>query len=204
MNMKKPALRGRATGARASAHLTTAREPETRGRKPKPVVEFPEAISEDWVDPPGFHVALTLHLARHRDSTTHLHRALAGLGHLTERSTIQQWATGKKVPRSVASMAALSTIERRYRLPHGYFKLKLPHAARAASGHAKLAGIPAAERRRLAWHLPDDFDRRPAKERNEILEWVRTVVISGTTDYRRFQAEALKHRYAVRFPRTQR
>src|SRR5690606_36619333 len=52
---------------------------------------------------------------------------------------------------------------------------------------------------RLAWHLPDDFDSRLPKERAEILEWVRTVVISGATDYRRFQAKAAKHRYAIRF-----
>jgi hypothetical protein len=38
------------------------------------------------------------------------------------------------------------------------------------------------------------------KERSEILEWVRTVIISGTTEYRRFQAEAVKLRYGLRFP----
>jgi len=61
-------------------------------------------------------------------------------------------------------------------------------------------GIGDAERRRLAWHLPDDFDQRPAPERETILEWVRTVIISGSTDYRRFQAAAIKYRYAVQFP----
>jgi len=29
---------------------------------------------------------------------------------------------------------------------------------------------------------------------------VRTVIISGSTDYRRFQAEAMKLRYGLRFP----
>ena len=32
------------------------------------------------------------------------------------------------------------------------------------------------------------------------MEWVRTVIIRGTTDYRRFQAAAVKMRYALRFP----
>lgn len=32
------------------------------------------------------------------------------------------------------------------------------------------------------------------------MEWVRRVVITGATEYRRFQAQALKHRYALRFP----
>ena len=39
---------------------------------------------------------------------------------------------------------------------------------RAAKGH-QVAGIGDAERRRLAWHLPDDFSRRPLKEQEEIL-----------------------------------
>lgn len=196
--MKQQAIRGRASDAKSLTVIGPA--PAKRGRKPKPIVEFPEAVSDVWTDPPAFDEALRLHLSRHLDSVVHLHRALAERGHVTERSTITQWALGKKVPRSVVSMAILSAIEHRYRLPAGYFKSKLPHAARANSGHVKLTGIPAAERRRLAWHLPDDFDQRPAREREEILEWVRSVVISGSTDYRRFQAEASKHRYAIRFP----
>lgn len=60
--------------------------------------------------------------------------------------------------------------------------------------------IGPAERRRLAWHLPDDFNSLPFGKREEILEWVRRVIISGATDYRRFQAAATKQRYAIRFP----
>jgi hypothetical protein len=78
----------------------------------------------------------------------------------------------------------------------------MPHPALAATGHC-IIGIGTAERRRLAWHLPDDFDRRPAAERETNLEWVRTVIITGSTDYRRFQAAAMKLRYAVRFPELQ-
>ena len=52
----------------------------------------------------------------------------------------------------------------------------------------------------MAWHLPNDFDDRPAAERREILEWVRTVIISGATDYRRYQAAASRDRFAIRFP----
>lgn len=105
------------------------------------------------------------------------------------------------MPRTIVSMDMLARIERRYRLPTGYFKTKLPNAVRASTGHKKLDGISTSERRRLAWHLPDDFDRRPKGERDAILAWVRDVVISGSTDYRRFQASALKQRYAIRFPK---
>lgn len=175
-------------------------QPRRRGRKPKPVVEFPEAIICEWTDVACFHEAFALHLERHADSIGHLHKALSHFGAKIERSTFVQWAAGKKVPTSVKSMAILAMIERRYRLPTGYFKAKLVNKSRAASGHTRLSGVSRSERRRLAWHLPDDFDGRPARERHEILEWVRSVIISGTTDYRRYQAEAAKHRFAIRFP----
>jgi len=94
----------------------------------------------------------------------------------------------------------LARIERRYQLPTGYFRAKLPNRAHAPRGHRNLEGISASERRRLAWHLPDDFDRRTPAERAEIVGWIRRVIITGSTEYRRFQAQALKHRYALRFP----
>lgn len=34
----------------------------------------------------------------------------------------------------------------------------------------------------------------------EGLEWVRRVIIAGSTDYRRYQAAATRQRYAIRFP----
>ncbi|MBC2664251.1 hypothetical protein H7F51_01825 [Novosphingobium flavum] len=171
-----------------------------RGRKPKAVTEFPEALTTDWLEPDSFHEALALHVSRHGDSICHLYKALTHQGIRVERSTLLQWAAGNKIPRSVRSLAILAKIEQRYRLPPGYFQAKLPMGARAATGHGKLKGIAASEQRRMAWHLPDDFDRRPPREREEILSWVRRVIISGSTDYRRFQAEASRHRYAVRFP----
>ena len=138
-------------------------------------------------------------MRRHGDSYWHLHRAVVEDHETLDRSTIRHWLLGTKVPRSVASFQLLGRIERRYRLPEGYFKAKLPHPARSASGHT-LDDIGPAERRRLAWHLPDDFNSRSAIEQEEILEWVRRVIITGSTDYRRFQAAAMKHRYAIRFP----
>jgi hypothetical protein len=52
-----------------------------------------------------------------------------------DHSTIRHWLQGSKAPRSVASMEVLARIERRYRLPAGCFKTKLPHQTRSASGH---------------------------------------------------------------------
>lgn len=167
--------------------------------KPKPVIEFPEAFPGPWIDPPAFSEALALHMRRHRDSCEHLHKCITGPKDRTCRKTIRKWMNEATTPESVESFDILARIERRYQLPAGYFRGKLKTNARAPRGKP-LKGISAAEQRRLAWHLPSDFRRRPKREREEILNWVRSVIIAGSTDYRTFQREAGKHRFALRFP----
>ncbi|MES0171918.1 hypothetical protein [Mesorhizobium sp. M0006] len=201
-SLKPPKAKQVATQPRP---FTASPYPERRqlgqkpGMKPREIEEFPTPLSSEWLDPQAFREALELHMRRHGDSYWHLHRAVVKEGETLDHSTIRHWLSGTKVPRSVTSFELLGRIERRYRLPEGYFKGKLPHRAHSATGHM-LDDIGPAERRRLAWHLPDDFNSRPTIEQEEILEWVRRVIISGSTDYRRFQAAAIKQRYAIRFP----
>lgn len=163
------------------------------------MVEFPEALFTDWIEPSSFHEALELHMHRHGDSCWHLWKAIIRPGDTLDHKTVESWVSGRRTPRSVVSLQMLSRIEHRYQLPDGYLRAFLPHQTRAPSGH-KLEGVSTSEQRRLAWHLPDDFNDRSAKERSEILTWVREHILSGATDYRRFQAAASKQRYAVRFP----
>lgn len=170
-----------------------------RGPKPRPIVEFPEPLTSDWSDPPTFPESLSLQMLRHGESCFHLHRSISRPGDHFDRKTLQDWAAGRKTPNSVTSYEKLARIEHRYRLPQGYFLAKLEIMARAPARH-DLASLTACDRRRLSWHLPSDFNRRPATEQAEILDWVRTVVISGSTDYRRYQKEAMKDRYALKFP----
>ncbi|WP_075042273.1 hypothetical protein [Brucella intermedia] len=188
-------------GKSAPPRQTPARAKKAKtGVAPKPVEEFPKPLF-DWTDDPAeFQHALIYHMRRHGDTYWHLHRAVTGENGKFDRTTLLSWTKGTKVPRSLDSFDILSRIERRYRLPSGYFKGKLPHQSRSASGHDVGSDIGAAERRRLAWHLPDDFNNLPFSKRKEILEWVRRVIISGSTDYRRFQAAATRQRYAIRFP----
>lgn len=138
-------------------------------------------------------------MERHGDSAWHLHRAVVKPDEASDHKTFVTWLQGTKAPRSVLSFEFLRRIERRYRLPEGYFKARLAHPTRAASGH-RPTDITPSQLRRIAWHLPDDFDRRPHQEREQILQWVQDNIISGGTDYRRFQALALRNRYGVRFP----
>lgn len=170
-----------------------------RGRKSRSVAEIPVPTTKEWIDPPGFREALVLHLSRFSETYRELHRCIIRPGENLHPATLRSWVEGRCAPRSADSLEILARIEHRYGLPAGYFKLKLPNPARAPSGLV-VKGMSKAEQRRVAWHLPDDFNSRPLKEQADILDWVRNVVISGATDYRRFQAQAMKSRYAIRFP----
>lgn len=187
------------TAARLTSSSALAGNGSKRGAKPRQVDEFPQPKTGEWRDPPPFRETLALHMERHGDSYWHLHRAVVRNGETFDRQTLRSWIQGKRAPISVASMEILRRIERRYRLAEGYFEAKLPHRARAVRGHEPKA-IGRAERRRLAWHLPENFNALPRAERERIVEWVRRVILSGATDYRRYQAAASKHRYAIRFP----
>lgn len=148
----------------------------------------------------SFQAALQFHIDRFGGSYYHLHRAIFQVGGALEATTLLSWLKGTKVPRSAANLEILNRIESRYRLPLSYFKEKLPHQSRAGVGYDVGDDVSPAERRRLAWHLPDDFNSLLEEKRSEILEWVRRIIITGATDYRRYQALATKQRYAIRFP----
>ncbi len=186
--------------ARAAGSRRSAKKNSKPVAKPKPIEEFPVALFDDYPEPVSVQAALELHIRRFGETYYHLHRAVMQPGDSFDVKTLLSWLKGTKVPRSVESFEILERIEQRYRLPPGYFKAKLPHQSRAGTGHEIDEEISRAERRRLAWHLPDNFNKLSKSERHEILEWVRRVIITGATDYRRFQAAAIKQRYAIRFP----
>jgi hypothetical protein len=177
----------------------TQNETTQRGPVPKPISPFPGPLFEATDDPAGFQDALIYHMRRFGDSYWQLYRAVVRLTETFDSKTLLSWIQGERVPRSVASFDILRRIETRYRLSEGYFKAKLPHQARSLYGH-DLGDISPAERRRISLHLPDDFNSLPFSKREEILDWVRRVIISGSTEYRRYQAAASKQRYAIRFP----
>jgi len=185
---------------RAAADGVFARNTSAqRGPAPKPISPFPDPLFEATDDPASFQDALIYHMRRFGDSYWQLYRAVVRLTETFDSKTLLSWIQGERVPRSVASFDILRRIEMRYRLSEEYFKEKLPHQARSLYGH-DLGDISPAERRRISLHLPDDFSSLPFTKREEILDWVRRVIISGSTEYRRYQAAASKQRYAIRFP----
>lgn len=149
-------------------------------------------------EPETFAEALDLHMRRHGETSEQLWRAVIRDGENFQPSTVAAWRRGVKSPQWARSFVHLERIEDRYGLGSGYFRRLLPHRSRADTFDG-LKGIKSAEQRRLAWHLPSDFASRKPREREEILEWVRRVVVSGATDYRCFQANAIKQRYGLRF-----
>jgi hypothetical protein len=205
----KPILKGETasseiTSLTLSAPVLVSKQENPSSRKTPevyreiPVKEGPEPLWAEWEEPKTFSEALQLHIDRHGETAIKLYRAVICEGCTIDLRGFIRWCSGGRVPRSIQSLNLLSRIERRYRLPTGYFKRKIPHPARAARGHV-LGEISPAERRRLAWHLPDDFNSRSMEEQEEILGWVKKVIITGSTDYRAFQAVAMKTRYSVRF-----
>lgn len=169
------------------------------GRKPRGIVEFPKARWEVETDPPLFADALQMQMLRHGDTAWRLRHALMSADDDFNYKTIQTWIRGTRYPRSVKSLEVIARIERRYRLEPGYFKAKFPHPARSATGFDVGSDIGRAERRRLAWHLPEDFNSLPLAKQKEIVEWVRRVIVSGATDFRRYQSTTGRHRYGIRF-----
>lgn len=175
-----------------------ARPTAKRGPKPKPILERPAPLWETREDPPGFAEALDLQMRRFGDTPHHLERVFSASPDGPDKTTFRAWRRDQKAPQTAVSLRILTALARRYGLADDYFEAKLALSGKVAGGHRRLKASTA-ERRRIAWHLPTDFDARPAREREEILAWVRTVIITGATDYRRYQAEALRHRYGLQF-----
>lgn len=177
-------------------------EPDTprrgRGRPPRPLLDHPVAL---WLPQTtataGFGAALDAEMKRHAESAWMLQRALAAKGVRIDRTTLGAWRRDAKVPESAESLRAVDLIEARYRLEPGTLRSRLGQG-RAARGQV-VSGIPLAERRRLAWHLPDDFSRRSAAQQTEIIDWVRSSILTGGTAYHRYHAAISKHRFALRF-----
>jgi hypothetical protein len=189
----------RLTKRRPVATICVSELPSLVSSDPDPAVEEgPSPLWTEWEDPVTFVKALQLHAKRHGDTPITLYRAVVCKGLMIDFRGFARWFTGGRVPQSVESFRILARIERRYRLSPEYFKAKLPHRARAARGHT-ISSISPAERRRFAWHLPDNFNERSIEEQEDILTWVKKVIIAGSTDYRTYQATAMKTKYAVRF-----
>ncbi|MEI5550451.1 hypothetical protein V7S57_16755 [Caulobacter sp. CCNWLY153] len=185
-------------GVRLSAQISRAASKPKRVYKTRPIVARPDPLWIEWEDPGDFAAALDLHVRRHGETIYALHKALAVSGDKIDVQTLYTWQRREKEPRSTSTFRILTAIEARYRLPEGYFRAKLTHPSRMVTGGG-LEKLSTAERRRIAWHLPDDFDRLPKAKRDEILEWVRTVVVSGSTEYRRYHANAQLYRFSFRF-----
>lgn len=173
--------------------MTTSRK---RGVAAKPIFLHPIANFTFIQEPASFCDALSGQMARHDDSPGHLQKALACVGVTTDYKVLKTWMTGEKSPSTTRSFAVLAAIEERYQLPPRYFLSKITAQPRARSG-INPAGITTSERRRLAWHLPHDFDERSRDEQNEIIAWIRKTIVSGATDFRLFQSAATKEPFAL-------
>lgn len=105
----------------AQSNAASSKQRKRSGRLPRPIVEFPEPLHATWNEPGTFGEALQLHARRHGETIYHLYNAVVLPADGVNRSTLINWGRGKKIPRAANSLEILGRIERRYRLPTGYF-----------------------------------------------------------------------------------
>jgi hypothetical protein len=165
--------RGRPRKSPASCRPTPSATLSPRTRTPGPSLERSAPIAAEWMEPVDFATALDLHMRRHRDTPSGLVHVLAAEGWNIPYSTLRMWRLGLKTPSHKSSLDILAVLARRWQLPEDYFARKLLWESGALHGH-DLPDMTASERRRLAWHLPHDFNHRPRAEQEEILSWIKT------------------------------
>lgn len=102
-----------------------------------------------------------------------------GAAKLTKAS-IKQWEMEIRRPSS-DMMEQLAKIERVFGVSPGTLKDLLPKEAFKASH--KSTGLTGSIQRRVAQHLPEDFDSRPTIEQDEILAWVSENILSAPKEF---------------------
>lgn len=135
----------------------------------------------------------------HGETAYRLHRALRAAGYQVPCTSLYGWRRGDQYPRDVESLRALAFIEKRYGLRRNALKDQLPNPNRASVGFRHV-DLTRAERRCVAWHLPDDFNDRSPAAQAEIIAWLRRNVMTGATPFRDYHRQARKHRFALIFP----
>lgn len=147
----------------------------------------------------AFHSILNYQMRMHQDSSSSLAKAIRRSGELDRTGTLTHWKTGRSMPRRHSSYALLARIERRYRLPAGYFSelIAQPETARKRV----LKNVRPSLRSIFCWHLPDDFENRSLSSQQEIVKWIYNNVMTSSTEFGRYQREATKYSFAVIFPR---
>jgi hypothetical protein len=159
-----------------------------------------DPLDPDWADVLYFHDALHLHMNRYRETSQQLCAAIIKPFENVKHTTINNWRYGKRYPRSTKSEEVLRRIEYRYQLPVGYFKSKLPPLIGGVVT-IDLDEINVTERERLKWFLPKNFYEMEKKEQRDIVSWVNSNLLSGVTDYRKFQQKVTCQAFGIRFPR---
>ena len=101
--------------------------------------------------------------------------AVSGNGNKISDKAIRTWETQERKPSS-EKRELVARIERVLGVSPGKLEGLLP-----ASSYQLVSidtGLPRSVQRRVAAHLPDDFESRPLREKDEILEWISENILS--------------------------
>lgn len=108
-------------------------------------------------------------------TVTELARSIVKGSETPHRSKISSWETGawRPEPSSQDEVILISSV---LGVPPGYLLEKMPKDPRQARSYE--TGLPRSIQRRVAQHLPDDFETRSLEERDVILSWISENILS--------------------------
>lgn len=108
-------------------------------------------------------------------TVTNLARAIVNGSETAPMSKISNWekGVGRPDPSSQEEVILISTV---LGVPPGYLLEKMPKYPRQARSYE--TGLPRSIQRRVAQHLPADFETRSLEERDVILSWISVNILS--------------------------
>lgn len=106
------------------------------------------------------------------ESAPGLARALGAMGHTIHSNVIRNWRLGLRHPHPQSQKDRVIAIAQHLGVPASDLLEALPSRARQSQSYSALGDLDTSVRRRIAPHLPDDFDSRAPAEQDEIVQWV--------------------------------
>jgi hypothetical protein len=145
-----------------------------------------------------FGVVLDLLIASRYTSARPLLNAIGEVPTYKKIEAIRCWRQGRTYPRFGRYLNIVRKIEKHFEVRKGL----LTELVRGTSSSLfdDVKNSQPQNFQLVREHLPQDFDNRPAKEKREILDWVSANVLTGASEYGKYQSRATRQNIAIIFP----
>lgn len=111
---------------------------------------------------------------------------------------IRKWRQGRTNPRYGRHIRLVKKIEKQFGLEEG--RLTKLIRGTSSSFFDDVKNRQPQTLQLIREHLPEDFDIRPEKEKQEILEWISANVLTAASAFGRYQSKATRQKIAIVFP----